>query len=65
MLMLTRRVGERIVMTLEDGRTIKILLSALKPGSARLGIDAPVTVIIDREEIHERKLREREGHGNG
>jgi carbon storage regulator len=66
MLMLTRQVGERIVMTLEDGRTITILMAALKPGSARIGIDAPVTIGVDREEIYVRKQREREErNGNG
>jgi carbon storage regulator len=53
MLVLTRRSGERIVIG--DDITITVLKVN---GKVRLGIDAPTTLRVDREEI--RDLRERE-----
>lgn len=51
MLVLTRRVGETIVI----GGTIRVTVLALKGGQARIGVSAPPEVAIDREEIDERK----------
>lgn len=51
MLVLSRRVGEEIVI---DGQ-IRIRLVAVGRGRARLGIVAPLTVRIDREEIANRR----------
>src|SRR5262245_43314480 len=51
MLVLTRRIGEEIVI---DGNIrIKILVS--KGDRVRLGITAPDTVRVDREEVHARR----------
>lgn len=51
MLVLTRRVGEKIVI---DGR-IEIIVLAADHGRSRLGIVAPDDVRVDRFEIHERR----------
>ena len=51
MLVLTRRVGEEIVI--DGGICIKIL--AIDRGRVRIGIIAPAYVRVDRQEIHERR----------
>ena len=51
MLVLTRRVGEEIVI---DGNIhIKVLIA--KGDRVRLGISAPKSVRVDRQEVHERR----------
>jgi carbon storage regulator len=50
MLILTRRVGEAILV---DGG-IRIVVLGLEGGGVRLGIDAPTSVGIVREEIAQR-----------
>jgi carbon storage regulator len=52
MLVLTRKVGEQIVI---DG-CITVTVVAIDGNKIRLGIAAPPEVRIDREEIHRRKL---------
>ena len=52
MLVLTRRVGEEIVI---DG-DIRVMVTAAQGKQVRLGITAPPSVCIDRLEVHE--LRE-------
>jgi carbon storage regulator len=49
MLVLTRRVGEEIVI--DGGICIKIL--AIDRGRVRIGIIAPAYVRVDRQEVHE------------
>lgn len=56
MLVLTRRVGERLIIG--DDVTISIL--SIKGNQVRIGIDAPSEVMIHREEIYKRILKERE-----
>jgi carbon storage regulator CsrA len=51
MLVLTRRLGEEIII---DG-DIRVTVVATSPGKVRLGITAPAHVAIDRLEIHQRK----------
>ena len=51
MLVLTRRPGEQIVI---DGN-IRITLVSIRGDRVRLGIEAPPTVTVDRQEIHERR----------
>jgi carbon storage regulator len=58
MLIVTRRTGEVIDITLEDGRVITITQLGVKGCSVRYGIDAPKSVLIDRHEITERKWKE-------
>jgi carbon storage regulator len=54
MLVLTRRIGEEIVI---DGN-IRVLVLSIGGGNVRLGITAPATVRVDRSEIHESRMRE-------
>lgn len=56
MLILTRRVGESIVI----GESIRITVLGVKGNHVRLGVQAPKDVPVDREEIHARKMVERE-----
>ena len=52
MLVLTRRVGEEIVI---DGN-IHVTVVGVKGDKVRLGITAPPSVPVDRKEVHERRL---------
>jgi len=51
MLVLTRRIGEQIVI---DG-VIYVTVVAIRGDKARLGISAPPSVRVDRAEVHERR----------
>ena len=53
MLVLTRRPGEEIVI---DGR-IRFTVVSVKGDRIRIGIEAPPSVVVDRQEIHERRQR--------
>lgn len=55
MLMLKRKLDERIVITLPDKRRITILVAEVERGAVRFGIDAPKDVRVDREEVDERR----------
>jgi carbon storage regulator len=57
MLILTRRVGE----ALRIGEDIEVMVMAVSGSQVRIGINAPRNVAVDREEIAERKRRDREG----
>ena len=54
MLVLTRKIGEQIVIA----GNIRISIVSVGPGRVKIGIDAPPSVTIDRSEIHERKAHE-------
>lgn len=54
MLVLTRRIGEQIVL---DGNII-VTVMAIDGNKIRLGIQAPKSVRVDRAEIHQRRLEE-------
>lgn len=54
MLVLTRRIGEEIVL---DGH-IRIVVVKAQKDRIRLGISAPPSVSVDRKEIHERRFSE-------
>lgn len=54
MLIVERKHNESIII---DGN-IKVTV-IMKNGKVRLGIDAHPDIVVDREEIHQRKLRER------
>ena len=56
MLILTRRIRE----SLKIGDTITVTVLAVKGDQVCLGINAPPDVAVDREEIYERKRRQRE-----
>lgn len=54
MLILTRRVQETIVI----GDDVRVTVLGVKGAQVRIGIEAPRSVVVDREEIFERKRRE-------
>ncbi len=65
MLIITRRTGEQIDITLEDGRRITFVQIGVKGDQVRYGISAPKTIVVDRAEITLRKDREiEEANGN-
>jgi carbon storage regulator len=56
MLILTRRTGE----TLRIGDDVEVTVMAVNGLQVRIGIKAPRNVAVDRQEIAERKQRERD-----
>ncbi|MCR8923451.1 carbon storage regulator CsrA [Dasania sp. GY-MA-18] len=50
MLVLTRRVGETLII----GDDVKVTVLASKSNQVRIGITAPKSVEVHREEIYER-----------
>ena len=64
MLILTRRIGEKLVI----GENVTITILSAKGSQIRIGIDAPRDIQVHREEIFQRILKEREElnttHGN-
>jgi carbon storage regulator len=57
MLILTRRVGEKLII--DENVTVSVL--GVKGQQVRIGIEAPRDVKVNREEIHQRILKERGG----
>ncbi len=57
MLILTRRVGE----TLMIGDEVTVTVLGVKGNQVRIGINAPKTVAVHREEIYLRIKNEQEG----
>jgi carbon storage regulator len=58
MLILTRRVGETVMI----GNDVTVTVLGVKGNQVRVGINAPKTVAVHREEIYERIKREQEGN---
>ena len=56
MLILTRRVGEKLVI----GDNVTVTILGVKGNQIRIGIDAPPEVQVHREEIFQRILAEKE-----
>lgn len=56
-LILTRRIGE----TLCIGDDIKVTVFGVKGNQVRLGITAPTTIAVHREEVYERIKKEKSG----
>ena len=56
MLILTRRVGERLMI----GDEIQVTVLGVKGNQVRLGVQAPPNVSVHREEIYERVQAERQ-----
>lgn len=60
MLILTRRTGETVCI----GEDVSVTVLAVKGNQVRVGINAPKNVIIDREEVRERRLAEQRNGPN-
>ena len=57
MLILTRRVGETVMI----GNEVTVTVLGVKGNQVRIGINAPKNVAVHREEIFERIKREQQG----
>lgn len=55
MLILTRRVGETLVI----GDDVTVTVLGVKGNQVRIGVNAPKDVSVHREEIYERILNEK------
>lgn len=49
MLVLGRKMDERIFLTMPDGRNIAIVITEIHPDKVRIGIEAPRDVVIVRD----------------
>ncbi|HEY0939538.1 MAG TPA: carbon storage regulator CsrA [Steroidobacter sp.] len=61
MLILTRRVGETVMI----GNDITVTVLGVKGNQVRVGVNAPKEVAVHREEIYERIKREEQAAGSG
>ena len=57
MLILTRRVGESVII----GDNITLTVLGVRGHQVRLGVDAPKEVSVHREEIYQRIQKEKNG----
>lgn len=57
MLILTRRVGETVMI----GNDVTVTVLGVKGNQVRVGINAPKNIAVHREEIYERIKREQQG----
>ena len=55
MLMLTRKLGEEIVITVGDDKIVIQLAKIITYGKAMIGVQAPPHVSIDRQEVYAAK----------
>lgn len=58
MLILTRRVGESVMI----GDEVTITVLGVKGNQVRIGVNAPKDVAVHREEIYERIQKEHDVH---
>jgi carbon storage regulator len=56
MLILTRRIGETLVV----GDEVTVTVLGVKGSQVRLGVNAPKNVAVHREEIYERIQKEKQ-----
>jgi len=54
MLILTRRLGETLII----GPSIRVTVVGIKGNQVRIGIDAPKSVRVHRQELYERLQRD-------
>jgi carbon storage regulator len=59
MLILTRRVGETVMI----GNEVTVTVLGVKGNQVRIGVNAPKDVAVHREEIYERIRREEDNDG--
>jgi carbon storage regulator len=59
MLILTRRVGETVMI----GNDVTVTVLGVKGNQVRIGVNAPKDIAVHREEIYERIKREVEHEG--
>ena len=60
-LILSRRVGEKLII----GENVTVTVLAVKGKQVRIGIDAPRDVMVNREEVYQRILKEQKAlNGN-
>jgi len=55
MLVLTRKVGEEIII----GEAIRVCVVGIKGDKVRLGVAAPRDILVDRKEIHDIRVAQR------
>lgn len=56
MLILTRRLGEKLII----GENVTVTMMDIRGNQVRVGIEAPRDIQVHREEIYQRILKERE-----
>ena len=61
MLILTRRVGETVMI----GDEVSVTVLGVKGNQVRLGVNAPKEIAVHREEIYERIKREQQDNAGG
>lgn len=59
MLILTRRVGETVMI----GDSVTVTILGVKGNQVRVGVNAPKEIAVHREEIYERIKREEQAGG--
>ena len=55
MLILTRRINEKIVIQTKSGEVIEVFPLGVSGSQVKIGVNAPRDTAIDREEIAQRK----------
>ena len=56
MLILTRRLGETLIIELPTGERIEVTVLGIKGNQVRIGTDAPDEISIVREELVQKEL---------
>jgi len=55
MLVLTRKIGESLIIQTSTGEEIEIIVLSVKGNQAQIGTEAPSDVLVFREEVLERQ----------